>query len=296
MNAKEFVDDLKKLVTNRSTYYSNHFPENCGMVHGNGVLSFDCIGMVKSVINDPTIVDRYNPVGFYVIPGQVVPDISEYGILSECDSVKWGFFDEAVVGAYLYMSGHAGIFIGGLGNVNVIECTYVPTWGANGVVCSWVDADGTRRDQKNGTIIGRWEAWGKLSKWINYSYWYKKNGEWYYSDKTGWLWDKNYQAWFLIADDGKMLTGWHCVKGKWYYMDPENGEMLTGWLLDQDGRWYYLGSDGAMLTGWVKDRDYWYYLYPKTADGFKCGEMVTGTVMIGGKPYKFDASGHWMGD
>ena len=100
----------------------------------------------------------------------------------------------------------------------------------------------------------------------------------------------------MIADDGEMLTGWHCVKGKWCYLDPTNGEMLTGWLLDQDGRWFYLGSDGAMLTGWVKDREYWYYLYPKTADGFKCGEMVTGTVKIGGKDYKFDVSGHWLGD
>jgi hypothetical protein len=48
---------------------------------------------------------------------------------------------------------------------NVVECT--PIW-ADGIQFSWVDSDGTRRQEKGGAISVRWNWHGKLP-WIDYT-------------------------------------------------------------------------------------------------------------------------------
>ncbi|MBQ6830669.1 MAG: N-acetylmuramoyl-L-alanine amidase family protein, partial [Clostridia bacterium] len=53
--------------------------------------------------------------------------------------------------------------------------------------------------------------------------------------------------------------------------------------------WCYLNSNGSMTKNeWVPDGGKWYYC---DANGY----MVTGTKVIGGKTYKFDANGVWVG-
>lgn len=246
----KFIDDLVYITAKRNTHYNNHAPYNCGYIYTDGSISFDCIGLVKSYINDPTIAHRFNPAGFYVVPGQVIPDTSEKGILDLCTEVVWNDFSSAIPGEYMYMDGHAGVYVGDafgkLSNVNVIECTL--GWGADGVVASWVDSDGTRRDMKRGTVSGKWEAHGKLTDYITYSLWYQKDGKWYCNVPEGWYYDETYKSWFLIGDGGEMLTGWHYVNGKWYYMCPKNdgvhctGAMITGkynvpCTFAEDGHW-----------------------------------------------------------
>ncbi len=170
INVKDFLKALKHCVM-RNTRYSNRFPFNCGYIHADKSLSFDCIGLVKSLINSNCkIATQNSPVGYYVTPGQVVPDaFGEYDILTACQGVTWGDFRNMTPGEYLYMNGHAGVYVGDLfgknSKVNVIECT--AAWGG-GVVASWVDPDGTRKDWKPGTPCGKWEAHGKLTKWIEY--------------------------------------------------------------------------------------------------------------------------------
>ena len=170
MTLSEWIGALKHIALKRATFYDNSFPGNCGLVHANSVLSFDCIGLVKSVINDPSIATRTSPVGYYVRPGQVIPDTTEIGILNLCTKQQWSF-SGLNKGEYLYMSGHAGVFVGEFndgGTVNTIECT--TDWGANGVTTSYTDQNSGRRfDHKGGTEMRSWEAHGKLTQYIDYS-------------------------------------------------------------------------------------------------------------------------------
>lgn len=106
--------------------------------------------------------------------------------------------------------------------------------------------------------------------------WQKVDGKWYYLDTktglmaTGWLWDKSYNGWFLLAPSGEMLTGWQKVSGLWYYLYPTTTNSTV---------------KGKMATGWLKDNGKWYYLDPQK------GYMYTGTHVIDGKTYTFGSDG-----
>ena len=169
MNVDDWIKRLKHLVFNRNTYYSNSFPYNCGYIHNGAVESYDCIGLVKSVINEPDIVYKTSPVGYYVRPAQVIPDTTEIGILNLCTDVSYDF-NHITAGEYLYYAGggHAGVYVGSFqdgGECNVIECT--PAFGG-GVTTSWVDGSGRRFNHRGGYQVGRWGAHGKLSQYIDY--------------------------------------------------------------------------------------------------------------------------------
>ena len=173
LNVDDFIKGLKHLAMERVTYYDNSFPANCGEINADGSISFDCIGLVKSVIREPDICYKTSPAGYYVIPDKVIPDgADEIGILNLCSGVKWHSFRNVLKGSYLYMSGHAGIFCGaefrhGSGIVNCIECT--TDFGDNGVTTSWMDIKtGRRYDHKFGTEWRAWEAFGNLTKYIDY--------------------------------------------------------------------------------------------------------------------------------
>lgn len=166
LKVTDYINALIYLATKRVTYYDNSFPGNCGEINPDGSISFDCINLIKSIINEPGIAYKTSPAGYYVKPGQVIPDTNEIGILNLCSGVAWDDFQNMVPGEYLYMAGHGGTYIGDHGDVNVIECT--AAW-RGGVLCSWVDPDGTRRSCKGGGICGRWEAHGKMSRYIDYS-------------------------------------------------------------------------------------------------------------------------------
>ena len=170
LKVDDWIKRLKYLVMNRRTYYSNRYPDNCGMIHSGAILSFDCIGMVKSVINNPDIVYKVEPTGYYVKPNQVIPDTTEKGILNLCTDVAYDF-KNITQGEYLYMSGHAGVYVGAFEinnhECNVVECT--SAW-ENGVIGSWIDlSTGKRYNHRNGEQKYQWEAHGKLSKYIDYS-------------------------------------------------------------------------------------------------------------------------------
>lgn len=183
ISAKEWTDKLLYIERKRKTAYSNEFPYNCGYIHNDGTLSFDCLGLVKSTINDPTIATRTGPAGFYVQPGLKIPDYNEIGLLNLCSDIKRDNFFGCANGEYLYMPGHVGIYFTGNPDVNVVECT--TDW-RGGVLCSWVDPDGTRRSWRRGAENLRWQAHGKLSRYVSYlsglvqhsdgSWWYYENG------------------------------------------------------------------------------------------------------------------------
>jgi len=166
--------EMAKHVESRATMYWNNFSYyghaggNCGLVHDDGVQSFDCNNFVKSLINKPDIAYS-TKVWDYAVPGTVIPDVTEYGLLSLCTDIRWGDFSNVAPAEVLYMAGHIGLFVGTYqdpsGEVNTIEATAAM---GGGVLSSWCSPTGLRYDHKGGNFLGRWEAHGKLTPYIDY--------------------------------------------------------------------------------------------------------------------------------
>lgn len=104
------------------------------------------------------------------------------------------------------------------------------------------------------------------------------------------------QAWTDQGDSGTADActspeGGHWVKdgaGWWYVCTDGTSYLKDGWVRD-GGQWYYLDpATKVMKTGWVADGGSWYYLSPS-------GTMLTGTQVINGRTYVFDANGIWIG-
>lgn len=170
IKVNQMIKDLKHIET-RSTLYRNKYPFNCGYIWTCGYLSFDCIGMIKSYINDPSIAYKTEPAGFYVKPGQKIPDTTERGILNLC-TMRSSDFKAIGKGAYMLYEGdgHGSIYVGKFtdpsGVVNTIECCDDPV--GHGVVTSYTDSKGRRWDHKGGTCYGRYTEYGFLTKWVSY--------------------------------------------------------------------------------------------------------------------------------
>ncbi len=167
--ANEFCEHLIFMAKNRESYYDNSFPGNCCQIHDRGVISADCIGLVKGLINDPDIWKKLKPAGYYAQPGKNIGDWTERGILDHCSSVS-SDFRNIQPGEYLFMSGHAGIYTGSFfdgDECNVVECT--TDFGDNGITSSWLDlSTGRRFDHRGGREWRSWEKHGRLSDWITY--------------------------------------------------------------------------------------------------------------------------------
>lgn len=274
LKVDDFIKGLKHLAMDRVTYYDNHFPSNCGEINPDGSISFDCIGLVKSVINEPDICYKTEPAEYYVKPGQVIPDgADEIGILNLCTGVEWGRFTHALKGSYLYMEGHAGIFCGaefkhGSGIVNTIECT--TDFGDNGVTTSWMDiSTGRRYDHKFGTEWRAWEAFGNLTNYIDYGSTPKPQptkAEFKYQ-----VWDDMNETWqpnvindqdyagvfgsdvdcvYLSCNLGNVKYAVHCWGGDQYEHHPHNG-----WLPEVRNREDYAGIYNQPIDAFILKSD-----------------------------------------
>lgn len=171
IKVEKMIKDLIYIETRR-TAYANQFPYNCGYIWPNGVISFDCIGLIKSYINEPEIAYKTKPAGFYVKPGQVIPDTTERGILNLCTGRGFDF-SKIKPGAYMIYEGdgHGAIYVGEFsdpsGIVNTIECCndYV----GYGVMTSYVDETGRRWDHKDGIASDRYVEYGYLTRYVDYA-------------------------------------------------------------------------------------------------------------------------------
>lgn len=157
MTSQEFCQKLQNIV-NRANYYYNVFPYNLGYYNGYAI-SFDCWNMVKALINDPTIDQNYT-IGRYAPASGDMGDWDGWTILQHCEGVS-SDFSRIYAGEYLYMAGHAGVYIG---NGLVVECTC--DW-EGGVLVSHITSTGGR--YRNGTYMRSWQYHGKLTEWIDYS-------------------------------------------------------------------------------------------------------------------------------
>lgn len=173
LTSAEMVKMAKHVEGRRTQYWNNfmwngHAGGNCGLVHPDGVQSYDCNNFVKSLINKPEIAYS-TKVWDYAVPGTVIGDVDEYGLLCLCSNITWGNFSNCVPAEVLYMSGHIGLFVGEYtdpsGVVNTIEATAAM---GGGVLSSWCSPSGDRYNHKGGTWLGKWTAHGKLTKYIDY--------------------------------------------------------------------------------------------------------------------------------
>lgn len=122
---------------------------------GKGYFGFDCVCLIKGILwgwnanlNDVNGGAKYQSNG--------VPDSGLETILKECSDVS-SDFTNICEGAYVFMKGHCGIYIG---NGEVIECT--PKWDNNVQISKLGNLGYT------GNKVRRWEKWGKLP-YIDYS-------------------------------------------------------------------------------------------------------------------------------
>lgn len=160
-----FIDTMFHILT-LPTGYWNSFPYNLGYYHSNGHYTFDCVNLIKVVLNG---WEPYTTPGDYTSNLSRTGDCDEWGLISQCRGVS-GDFTTLHNTSVLYMSGHIGCYMGEFtrgGKIyNTIECT--PSYGG-GVVASYVDQNGDRWDCKNGTDYGgRWELHGLLTTWLTY--------------------------------------------------------------------------------------------------------------------------------
>ena len=125
------------------------------------------------------------------------------------------------------------------------------------------------------------------------SSWIKSGGEWYYLDANGYMksnmWMRDSIGWCYLGERGAMVTNaWVKDSVGWCYLGADGYAVTNCWKKDSIG-WCYLNSNGSMTKNeWVPDGGKWYYC---DANGY----MVTGTKVIGGTTYKFDANGVWLG-
>ena len=158
MTSAEFCQKLKNIV-NRPNYYYNVFPYNLGYYNGYAI-SFDCWNLVKALINEPSIDQNYT-VGHYAPASGNMGDWDGWTILQHCEGVS-ADFSKLYRGEFLYMAGHAGVYIG---DGQVVECTC--DW-EGGVLISNITGSGGR--YRNGVWMRSWQYHGRLSEWIDYAF------------------------------------------------------------------------------------------------------------------------------
>ncbi len=152
---------------------------------------------------------------------------------------------------------------------------------------------------KNGSKVTGWQTIDGKTYYFDEDFGYLcENGfffddvDMYYADANGLIvknkWEKfqwkdeNGQntEWYYMGKDGKAVTGWQKISGKWYYFSPDMFVMYAGTPAEINGKWYYFKADGAMATGWQKIEGNWFYF---TASG----AIAKGWTKVSGKWYYF---------
>ena len=167
MTSSEYVERLKKIAA-RNTYYSNKYPNNLCYVHKDGRTSADCWNLIKAILNGYDV--NNTTVGYYQKNLSNTGDVDGATLIGRCSDVSTDFSKlKNGEPRLLYMSGHAGSYIGDTiinGRLyNVIECT--GSWERK-VLYSYVDEYGWRRHYKGSTKNGRWLKHGKMTPWVSY--------------------------------------------------------------------------------------------------------------------------------
>ena len=154
----------------------------------------------------------------------------------------------------------------------------------------YIKADGQHAEKEWLKIKGKdyyFKSGGYLltSQWIDQAYVNASGAK----VQQGWLFDKQYQSWFYIKENGNHADKeWIFENGHYYYLKSGGYMAANEWIWDKES-WFYLKSDGKMAEKeWLYDSksQAWYY--------FKSGGYMAKNETVDG--YQFGSDGKWLGE
>ena len=154
----------------------------------------------------------------------------------------------------------------------------------------YIKADGQHAEKEWLQIKGKdyyFKSGGYLltSQWIDQAYVNASGAK----VQQGWLFDKQYQSWFYIKENGNHADKeWIFENGHYYYLKSGGYMAANEWILDKES-WFYLKSDGKMAEKeWIYDSksQAWYY--------FKSGGYMAKNETVDG--YQLGSDGKWLGE
>ena len=154
----------------------------------------------------------------------------------------------------------------------------------------YIKADGQHAEKEWLQIKGKdyyFKSGGYLltSQWIEQAYVNASGAK----VQQGWLFDKQYQSWFYIKENGNHADKeWIFENGHYYYLKSGGYMAANEWILDKES-WFYLKSDGKMAEKeWLYDskNQAWYY--------FKSGGYMAKNETIDG--HQLGSDGKWLGE
>ena len=152
----------------------------------------------------------------------------------------------------------------------------------------YIKADGQHAEKEWLQIKGKdyyFKSGGYLltSQWIEQAYVNASGAK----VQQGWLFDKQYQSWFYIKENGNHADKeWIFENGHYYYLKSGGYMAANEWILDKES-WFYLKSEGKMAEKeWVYDAksQAWYY--------FKSGGYMAKNETIDG--HQLGSDGKWL--
>ena len=154
----------------------------------------------------------------------------------------------------------------------------------------YIKADGQHAEKEWLQIKGKdyyFKSGGYLltSQWIDQAYVNASGAK----VQQGWLYDKQYQSWFYIKENGNHADKeWIFENGHYYYLKSGGYMAVNEWIWDKES-WFYLKSDGKMAEKeWLYDAksQAWYY--------FKSGGYMAKNETVDG--YQLGSDGKWLGE
>ena len=154
----------------------------------------------------------------------------------------------------------------------------------------YIKADGQHAEKEWLQIKGKdyyFKSGGYLltSQWIDQAYVNASGAK----VQQGWLFDKQYQSWFYIKENGNHADKeWIFENGHYYYLKSGGYMAANEWIWDKES-WFYLKSDGKMTEKeWLYDSksQAWYY--------FKSGGYMAKNETIDG--HQLGSDGKWLGE
>ena len=154
----------------------------------------------------------------------------------------------------------------------------------------YIKADGQHAEKEWLQIKGKdyyFKSGGYLltSQWIGQAYVNASGAK----VQQGWLFDKQYQSWFYIKENGNHADKeWIFENGHYYYLKSGGYMAANEWILDKES-WFYLKSDGKIAEKeWLYDAksQAWYY--------FKSGGYMAKNETIDG--HQLGSDGKWLGE
>ncbi|VSW24365.1 endo-beta-N-acetylglucosaminidase LytB [Streptococcus pneumoniae] len=179
----------------------------------------------------------------------------------------------------------------GTSYVGAIGAKVIEDWVYDSQYDAWfyIKADGQHAEKEWLQIKGKdyyFKSGGYLltSQWINQAYVNASGAK----VQQGWLFDKQYQSWFYIKENGNYADKeWIFENGHYYYLKSGGYMAANEWIWDKES-WFYLKFDGKIAEKeWVYDShsQAWYY--------FKSGGYMAKNETVDG--YQLGSDGKWLG-